>query len=288
MFAACKDIARQLVEDLPGRDLNVIMGGGRQSFVRKAIPTPTDPLDSYGCQRSDGRNLIEVWQNYHRNNGRKAMYLNSTADLARIPPDVGHVLGLFANGHLPQDRLRVNTTGENNASAPSLETMVTTAIRVLQQHPEGFVLVVEGGLIDLAHHRGHARQALDEVLAMERAVRAAQKLISNQDTLTIVTSDHSHSLTFSGYAPRGSSILGIAQPSKIDGINMTTLGYATGAANNYQYEVVGGEVKRIDPSRKNTTSFDYSQHTGVLHDEAVHGGADVAVFATGKYTSRTL
>lgn len=71
------------------------------------------------------------------------------------------------------------------------------------------VCKVEGGLIDFAHHRGHAKQALSETVEFSQAVQIATDLLENDDdTLIIVTSDHSHSLVFSGYADRGSTVLG--------------------------------------------------------------------------------
>lgn len=64
-------------------------------------------------------------------------------------------------------------------------------------------------MIDFAHHRGHARQALSETAAFSDAIQVAIDLIGDDDeTLIIVTSDHSHSLVFSGYVDRGQSILG--------------------------------------------------------------------------------
>lgn len=57
----CKDIARQLIEDEPGRNINVIMGGGRQCLVSNVADTPADPIDRWSCKSSDGRNLIRDW-----------------------------------------------------------------------------------------------------------------------------------------------------------------------------------------------------------------------------------
>jgi len=69
---------------------------------------------------------------------------------------------------------------------------------------------VEGGLIDFAHHRGHAAQALLETVRFSDAVNATLAMIDTKDTLVIVTSDHTHSMSFNGYSDRGSSILGKA------------------------------------------------------------------------------
>ena len=43
---------------------------------------------------------------------------------------------------------------------------------------------------------------------MDQAVRVAKELTNDEDTLIIVTADHSHSMTSSGYTSRGNDILG--------------------------------------------------------------------------------
>lgn len=79
------------------------------------------------------------------------------------------LLGIFANGHLKYDHER--ETGP--AGMPSLANMTGKAIEILSKNRKGFVLVVEGGLIDQAHHRGWARRALSETAAMDEAVKVA-------------------------------------------------------------------------------------------------------------------
>ena len=43
---------------------------------------------------------------------------------------------------------------------------------------------------------------------MDEAVRVAMEMTSSDDTLVIVTADHSHSFVTSGYPSRGNDILG--------------------------------------------------------------------------------
>src|SRR5690606_32851507 len=100
---------------------------------------------------------------------------------------------------------------------------------------------VEGGRIDHANHEGNAFRALDETVSMSRAVQAAVDATSADDTLIVVTADHSHTLTFMGYPNRGNPILGKVRglsgeegdPNAyaLDGLGMpyTTLVYANGA-----------------------------------------------------------
>lgn len=72
---------------------------------------------------------------------------------------------------------------------------------------------MEGGLIDYAHHRGHAAQALLETVRFSDAINTTLGMVDTQDTLIIVTSDHTHSMSFNGYSNRGSHILGISSKS---------------------------------------------------------------------------
>lgn len=96
----------------------------------------------------------------------------------------------------------------NYTDEPSLAEMTVKAIEVLErEHSKGYVLMVEGGKIDHAHHQNFAKLALTEVIGLDQAVEAALNMVGD-DTLVIVTADHSHSLTFNGYPGRGNDILG--------------------------------------------------------------------------------
>lgn len=75
---------------------------------------------------------------------------------------------------------------------------------------------------------------------------------------------------------------GVAQTSREDKVPYTTLMYATGGMNNFQYERKGSGFTRKDPTTVDTTAWDYSHIAAVPDDEAHHGGGDVAVYATGK------
>lgn len=66
----------------------------------------------------------------------------------------------------------------------------------------------KGGRIDHGHHEGKAKQALHEAVEMDQAIGLAGTMTSLDDTLTVVTADHSHVFTFGGYTPRGNSIFG--------------------------------------------------------------------------------
>ena len=110
--------------------------------------------------------------------------------------------------HIPYELDRVQDPKIGDM-VPGIVEMTEKAIRFLQKKSEnGFFLLVEGGRIDHAHHKNNALLALEEAVAMDQAVRLAQKLTSNEDTLILVTADHSHTFNINGYPERGNKITG--------------------------------------------------------------------------------
>lgn len=115
--------------------------------------------------------------------------------------------------------------------------MIEIAIKILQKDSKGFFLFVEGGKIDMAHHYNQARRALDETLEFDKAIEVAATLTSEEDTLMVVTADHSHTMSMNGYPARGFDILGIYGQSD-RGIPYPTLSYANGPS--YKKEIAPG------------------------------------------------
>ncbi|CAG9788274.1 unnamed protein product [Diatraea saccharalis] len=273
----CKDIARQLVEDEPGRNFNVILGGGRNGFI------PSEAVNAWACARNDSRNLIEDYEKDKKERGLKYRIVSNKTELGNFDPDnTDYLLGIFADGHLSYEYQR------NQTDIPSLSEMVAAAIKVLQKNDNGFFLMVEGGNIDMAHHRGWAKVAIDESAAMEEAVKVALAMIDEKNTLFIVTSDHTHTLSINGYPKRGSNIFGIAEASSYDGINYTTLSYSTGGPDSFHFYVHTDEnnettVRRRDPSTEDTDHMLYNQIAGIKLIENSHGGGDVTIYAKGPH-----
>jgi len=65
-----------------------------------------------------------------------------------------------------------------------------------------------GGRIDHGHHDGSAKYALEEMISFNEAVERAVSMTNDDDTLIVVTADHSHVMTMGGYPSRGNPILG--------------------------------------------------------------------------------
>lgn len=266
----CRDIALQMVESpfLP----RVMLGGGRSHFLPQTTADPEYPGQT--GNRLDGRDLVRRWQ--ARTPG--GAWVWNLAQLEAAGPDQP-LLGLFEPSHMRYEDERA----DDPAGEPSLAQMTRAAITRLQDSAHGFLLLVEGGRIDHAHHAGWANRALNETLAMDEAVRAALALTSSRDTLILVTADHSHTLSFAGYPARGNPIGGtvayrerdgvLKTAEDVDGKPYTTLGYANGPGH-----VPGARPHLGDVD---TAAMDYRQEAVVPLKSESHGGEDVGVWASG-------
>ncbi|MGQ9589064.1 MAG: alkaline phosphatase [Planctomycetota bacterium] len=107
--------------------------------------------------------------------------------LALDTENVSMVSGQFGDGDFPYE---YDGTGYGT-TYPHLYEMTQVALQVLEDDPDGFFLMVEGGLIDHACHANHLARMLGEVLAFEEAVAAVLEWAQGRDdTLIIVTADH--------------------------------------------------------------------------------------------------
>ncbi|PSN45949.1 hypothetical protein C0J52_16536 [Blattella germanica] len=158
---------------------------------------------------------------------------------------------------------------------PTLEEMTRVAIEVLRKNERGFFLFVEGGRIDHGHHATTAHIAVDETLEFAKAIQAAVDLTNEKETLIVVTSDHGHTMTFSGYPARGNNIFHTAGTSSGDGFPYSTLSYANGP---------GYKPVRHDISTDNMDAFDYQFPASVPLSTETHDGSDVGIFARGPFS----
>ncbi|XP_045139369.1 alkaline phosphatase-like [Portunus trituberculatus] len=272
---ACKDIARQLVEDEPGRSMKVVLGGGRQEM---GAGIEADVKKK--CERSDGRNLVTEWQQDKASQGKTSAYLTTTDDLRNLNAEnTDYIMGLFGDLHVPYEVDR-DTSG---AGTPHIKEMVKVALRRLKRSDNGFFLMVEGGRIDHGMHHGKPRRALEELVAMEEAVRETLEEVDLRETLIVVTADHSHVMTMNGYPDRGNDIFGVTlnENDVSDHLPYTTLMFTTGEGFNYTWN--GSEVIRPNLTGVDTTHKDFVPLAAVptYPGSETHGGEDVAVFANG-------
>lgn len=267
----CKDIARQLIENEPGRKLNVIMGGGLRSFIS----------ESPG-RRKDGRNLTDEWLEDHNH----SEFVTDRYQMMNIEQETEHLLGIFASSHM-------HFNADRNAELePSLAEMTKTAIKVLKRkNLNGLLLVVEAGKIDLAHHYNNAFRALDDTLALDEAIEVAVRsfgkvsfylfqinnfiemfIVDMSDSMIIVTSDHASAVVYSGFAtPKDYSILGMDKfLSNVNKKPYQLLLYSSGLGHDYFNESSA------------TTDYRNSYHQATIPSTwSNHAGDDVPLYAVG-------
>ena len=263
LAAGCTDIAAQLADF----DFDIALGGGLAKFLGSALG---------GGRRDDAIDLPAAWA--ARTNGH---FVTTAAAMEAAPQDGRPLFGLFSPSHMTYmvDR-------NEESEEPTLTQMTRTAISRLAAEPEGFFLMVEGGRIDHGHHDGRAGYALAETQELARAVSAALEMVDLEETLILVTADHSHVFTMAGYPTRGNPILGLVetndaqgQPSgepwlAQDGQPFTTLGYQNGPG------AISG-----DRAAPNTGAAARQQSLVPLSSET-HGGEDVALYAIGQGAER--
>lgn len=295
----CRDIAQQLLDGPRyGSGPQVVLAGGRSYFTPVGQADPEYPQQQ--GLRADGRNLIAEWQAANPT----GQYLWNAQQFAAHAASAPRVLGLFEPDHMQYEHDRA----DDAAGEPSLAEMTRAAIANLSRNDTGYVLLVEGARIDHANHAGNAYRALTDTIALSDAVRAAAEATNEQDTLIIVTADHSHVLNFVGYPVRGNDILGKVKDhggedgsGPLDlardalGLPYTTLSYAngpgyTGASSSQPagpktlphlargYQPATG---RPDLSNVDTGHPQYMQEAMVPLRGETHGGEDVGIWARG-------
>ncbi|MFT4529529.1 MAG: alkaline phosphatase [Gammaproteobacteria bacterium] len=297
----CVDIADQFVHfkeriqqeyGVSVDGIDVAMGGGRRHFLPKdaAFNSP-DAVSAIEGDRTDNRDLIAEWKKLYPS-GQYVMDqtgFDALTTAAQLP-----VLGLFNESHMRYEMDRKNdVSGE-----PSLSEMTAKAIQLLEAKDKnkGYFLMVEAGRIDHGHHAGSAFNALHESIELSQAVAKAQASTNPNETLIIVTSDHSHVFTMAGYPKRGNPILGKVvsvgsdqEALALDDMPYTTLGYANGRGFKDLGDETDGDLAYehpVDQGRKdlnsiNTQTPGYHQEALIPLESETHSGEDVGIFSTG-------
>ncbi|KAK7127175.1 hypothetical protein R3I94_018382 [Phoxinus phoxinus] len=258
----CKDIAYQLVHNT---DIDVILGGGRQYMFPEETFDPE--YSTYTGSRKDKTDLVQEWLKNRKN----SQYVWNKEEFDAVNEDnTDYLMGLFE----PKDtRYELE---RNSTMDPSLTEMVEKAIKILRKNPKGFYLFVEdNGRIDHGHHAGQAKYALTEAVEFDRAIAQAATLTSEDDTLSVVTADHSHVFSFGGYSYRGNPVLGTSYSTAEDGKSFTNALYGNGPG----YQIANGT--RPDMNATVSSSDAYLQQAAVPLDSETHGSEDVAIFAKG-------
>jgi alkaline phosphatase len=179
------EIVRMFFEAKP----DVMMGGGTGFFLPKA--------DRAG-KRKDEENYLEKFKAA----GYKFVANATEMKAAGSDKATAQLLGLFHPGNLDGalDRL-VLKKGSVAAfpDQPDLADQTRAAIDILSRKPDGFVLMVESGLIDKYSHVLDWERAVYDTIMLDNAVAAAKAFAAGRDdTLIVVVADHTHPVSIIG------------------------------------------------------------------------------------------
>lgn len=279
-----KDIAQQLV--LGETVVDVALGGGARAFVPQSFDK-----NIYGVsgRRTDNLDLIAAWKT--RFNTRSAFVQNATQLTQVNAQETDHLLGLFSNSHMSYEADR----DKDDVQEPSLTQMSLKTLEILARNPQGFFMMAEAGRIDHAHHDTNAARALVDTIALSDAVAATVNFLKKQqlleETLIIVTADHSHVVTFAGQAALNNPVLGLVKTPEgtlkqaMDDKPYTALGYTNGPSISDTLpelkETYNAPGLRSSTTDKGAQQKEFLQHVLVFSHSETHAGEDVTIYATG-------
>lgn len=276
--AGCKDIARQFVEFDHGDGIDIALGGGERNFFGRL---------KKGYRKNPDDDLVQEWVDSA--DGR--VYVDTAEALAEVGQQNTQILGLFSSGHMPYE-----LDHNEETTAPTIVAMTQAAINHLSKNEKGYYLMVESGRIDHGHHQGQAEYALKETQAFSDAIAAALEMVDLNETLVLVTADHSHTMTIGGYPMRGNPILGNVRENDMaglpkqedavamDGKTYSTLGYynGPGAVEGHRHDAPPVRDAGNKPAVQQAvvpTFMDMGPYGKRVSE--THGGEDVALYAIG-------
>ena len=284
----CPDLAQQAFDHMENGNIDVMMGGGYKYFIPN---NQTTPFGTTG-KRLDNQDLTKKWQETFP----EGEFVSTREELLQKSKRNGQkMFGLFSDSDMDY---KLDTAEDPNNTQPSLAEMTQAAIDNLLATEDGaengFYLFVEGGRIDHAHHGGNAARSLGEFVDFDEAIEVARThpALSEDETLIVITADHSHVFAMGGYGWRGYNILGPQSPdiwdySSGDKMPNELIGYINGAGYRGDEKAIPEgkfrEDLRINGADK-MLDKNHLQQTAAPMSSETHGGEDVAIISRGPWS----
>ncbi|MBN1917290.1 MAG: alkaline phosphatase [Verrucomicrobia bacterium] len=206
----CEQIAREMVGD---SRLDVIMGAGHPWYDENgacvaatgedgAITTAAGYEHVGGVDTwlqlltgsvggdADGDGIADAWRLVQTRSQFQSLITGPTP---RRVIGVAQVRETLAQGRAG-DANAAPFAVPRDENMPTLAEMTWGALNVLDEDPDGFVLMIEGGAVDWASHANQTGRMLEEMTDFNRAVEAVIEWVEREsswgETLVIVTGDH--------------------------------------------------------------------------------------------------
>jgi len=195
-----EEIARQIILESPA---DVVMGCGHPHYDRFGRPAG-EPDFRYVVDQATWEALVQgetgadadrdgrpdPWTVIQSVDVFRSMIEGSTPDRVFGIAPILRTLQQERGGNAQADPFEVPLI----QTVPSLAEMSLAAINILDEDPDGFFLMIEGGAVDWAAEENQAGRLIEEQVVFNEAVKAVVEWIESrsrwEDTLLIVTSDH--------------------------------------------------------------------------------------------------
>lgn len=178
--AAYDQIVAQHFEARP----EVLMGGGSANFL---------PKDAEASKRKDDVDYIAKF----RDAGYPVAMTSTEMTEIAAKADTKRLLGLFATGNMDgvlDRRFLKGGSVKKFPDQPDLTDQLRAALDVLGRNDNGFLLLVESGLIDKYAHALDMERAVYDTIMLDNTVKIAKDWAAarGNDTLILVVADHNH------------------------------------------------------------------------------------------------
>jgi alkaline phosphatase len=148
----------EIASDFLNGTIDVFIGGGENHFRRRR-----DSVDLAIKLKEQGFDVVYTMEDLKKSTSPK-------------------LAGLLARGHMPK---------ASEGRMGMLKEMTLKAIETLSKNAKGFVLMVEGSMIDWAAHENNIDYTVAEVIDFDDAIGAALEFAkADGKTLIVVTADH--------------------------------------------------------------------------------------------------
>ena len=195
-----EDIARQIILESPA---DVVMGCGHPWYDRSGQPVDEPDFRYVGDRETweahfrgesgadaDGDGIPDPWTVIQTAEEFRSLIESPAPDRVFGIAPIFRTLQQERKGDGQADPFAVPPV----QTVPALSEMALAALHVLDDDPDGFFLMIEGGAVDWACEDNQTGRLIEEQISFNQAVEAVVEWIEShsrwEDTLLIVTSDH--------------------------------------------------------------------------------------------------
>lgn len=174
-----------------GRDYKYVVDSLNWSKLQSGDKTYTYKQKNYTVADIDNDGTPDPWKVItSKKDFEDLSSAKSTPKRVLGIPKVYETLQIKRNGDIKAPAF----TDPFNSDVPNLPTMVAGALNVLEENPNGFFMMIEGGAIDWGGHANSLGRTIEETIDFGDAIQTVynwvEKNSSWDETLVIITADH--------------------------------------------------------------------------------------------------